>query len=343
MTYKWFFAPLLAFFVFSIWGQSAEIPSAFSIGGDAQLHRLSTLPVSAVLQVKFSQENVQYPMDIALFGNSISLPVVPSELLMSGQNAFNFAVPGTSFQSSVTLLQSLLEEGRQIKLAIIQVDNFEAIDVEQLPWPRGPVRMGLLISRIASGLTEPRIGPDELLRMVWRSIKSEAIIFAGFFNIQKIWAYLAYRFPNWLPSIPTSTLPYSVDGSLPRLEITVPRTHELLSSHGAMLPGYFAKDLGRVAQLSTMVDRIVLVEMPLEPTSAAYYVYNPTLQGAQFRGMFSRICNQLDLECHVAPISGDPGQPNFWADETHPSAQWLAAYLRQIILSEASRKRALQP
>jgi hypothetical protein len=333
MIFRWFFAPLAVFVIFSVWVQSSEIPPAFTKGAGERLLRLTTLPAEAVLQVKLLQDKEPNPLGVSLLGNSVMLPVAPGELVAPGQNAFNFAVPGTSFQASVSLLESLARKGREIEAVIVQVDNFEAINVDPPLWPGGSTWWASTFSRLISGLVAPQIGMLEVMHMIWRAIKVQTEVFKGVFNVKKILSYLSYRFPDQLSRIPTPSLAYSEDGSMPRPAKTA-KTHKLMIPHGAALPGFFAHDLTRAAILSRKVGRLVLVEMPLEPTNASHFSRNPTPNSQRFRTIFLDICKREHLECYLAPVTGVPGQPNYWADATHPPARWLADHLRRILIHE---------
>ncbi|HWV55305.1 hypothetical protein [Pseudorhodoplanes sp.] len=82
---------------------------------------LDALSADALTQLKLG---VRHTFDIGLFGNSRSI-MVGSQELDTPCSFFNYSIPGTTFRTSVALLEALAAQNRAPNLAVISLDNLE--------------------------------------------------------------------------------------------------------------------------------------------------------------------------------------------------------------------------
>lgn len=319
------------------------LPSWFDPFAPGQGHRLARLDQLLnphLIEYKLRHLRQQPPFALLLFGNSSILSQNGDTLGGQGR-VFNMAVPGSSFGSSVSLINHLAATGRLAPTTVVMVENFTVYD-QQVPMLPAPLRWSDNIRMVADAVADPLVPKRQALRLGARLLKQELGLFTDFLNPNILSNHLAVAFADYLPEPPMGPRPgllwggYRSDGSGGGMIAPKPGFVPLVpsSGQGTVLPAILDFDLRRLASEKDKT-RLIVYESPLEPANQQDRQAHPQSLGNQLRRSFLAECARLELECHPAPLLGEPGQPNRWMDHYHPPGDLLGVYLLSLLRASA--------
>jgi len=337
--------PFLALVVLLMFGAAAlsgYLPrdDVFGGAGPSVAVDLASMPVSSAARLKLRHADLNPPFDVGLFGDSRSLPVSQADI-GPAVRFFNFSLSGQSVRASVALLEALARRGKAPRIAVISLDHFELQYYGNPLWPAALERWPLAWTDLADGLQRSDVSWRDWLRMGWRHLNIES----DRFRINLDARFVRMGFETWMGgSDPASfRYPYRPDGSMPNA-VAAPAARPLRPIEPTtpqILPGYFRRDLQRLARVREQGVRIVLYETPLHGESAARFLKSPTAHAALHRRIFLDECRALGLDCHAAPEVFAPDED--WPDATHPPAAALGAYIRAVIASPMLARGRMAP
>ena len=275
---------------------------------------------------------------IGLFGNSRSI-MVNGDQIGAGLGSFaNFAVPGSSFRSSVALAEEMARAGKLPETVLISLDHLE-IQYDGNPRIRGIWGWsGRMVRDLSAGLSHPNIGWRDTARAAWRHVYVGYQGLARYFNVEQLAAGLRWQLAGgraarwWLGQPIAGGAGYRNDGS--RSAGKAPTARQMVPISRAapsVLAGYLIEDLRRLAALKRSGARIIVYESPLHGRSAEPLITQPSAHVVALRARFLRACIRLGLECHAHNPGSSLATAPGWTDPTHPPADALAAYLKRLI------------
>jgi hypothetical protein len=292
---------------------------------------------------------------IGLFGNSRAVMVSAADLGSPPGGFFNFAVPGSSFRTSVALAEDLARAGKLPKTVLINLDHLE-IQFDGNPNTR---RFGAWLARVrrdlAAGFGRRDIGFRDTLRAAWRHLYVGYGGLTRYFNAEQLALGIEWRLGDtgargwWQGEPRVSATGYRRDGSRAFGEPPKPQSLAALRPAApAVLAAYLREDLRRLAVLRRQGARIIIYESPLESASYERATRRPASHAAALRAMVLRDCEHLGLECHGEVLSAartKVAKTKGWHDATHPPAKGLADYLtilmaRNTKIGKAGKRQA---
>jgi len=275
---------------------------------------------------------------IGLFGNSRSVMVGASELGAAPGRFFNYAVPGSSFRTSVALAEALAQAGKLPATVLVSLDHLE-IQFDGNPNIRGAWGwLGRLARDVRIGLRRPDIDWRMVARVAWRHVYVGYHGLARYFNAEQLAAGIRWRLDGrgarawWRGEPRADSAGYRRDGS--RAEATSKLRRRLAPVGRAapsVLMGYLIEDLRRLAALKNAGSRIIVYESPLHRPSAERLARRPSGHAVIMREAVLRACARLGLECHGNDPDGPLADAGGWLEPTHPPALALAAHLNRLM------------
>jgi len=346
ISLRFFFFTLLAFLALvQIVGQAIISPiDPFAPRQEQRRYRLDQLFNPHLISYKLNHINSNPVYDVMAFGNSSILALSQENLNRYGR-FFNVAVPGSSFGSSVSLALALAERDRLAPVVVIMVENFNHF-TQQVPMLPASLRWRDSAAQVFSVLVDENVPLREKLRFTARMVKLEGELFVRFFNPGVLQAHLAVIMADWLPLAAPGPRPgllwdgYNPDGSGGGMtartfgKIAIAPRHD----QPQVLPGVLVHDVKRLAVLAAR-HRIIIYESPVEPASHAEYAAHPIPRVTQLRETFFAACTRHGLECHAAPLIGQPEEPNLWMDHYHPPAPVLGSWIDSLLKQPPRRTR----
>jgi len=278
------------------------------------------------------------PYDIGLFGNSRILSVGRQQLDTAACSVFNYALSGQSFRSSVHLLERLARENLLPDLAIISVDNFELQMSTSPVWTGWRQRLETLAADLAATFGNTGTGLRGKVRVLWRYIWTEKIIFQRQFEF-------SYFRRAVLEALGLNTVPFAAaaadrpgyrpDGSLyapPPLSSTIA---EMPRSTPQIINAVFRNDLERLFRMARRTNlKLFLYESPLHPVSAAVFNQAPSPFAEANRQTLKQACDAFGVTCRATP-AGIFRNAEGWGDVSHPPpdvlGQWLGTVSRSLL------------
>ena len=119
---------VLAVAVMFLNGLIATLPldkDVYAAGWYEYRHRLDSLPVSQVANIKLAHARTSPAYDIGLFGNSRSMTVSSQDLGFDDLRFFNFSLAGSSFRQSIMFLEILAAHDAAPDISVISLDHLE--------------------------------------------------------------------------------------------------------------------------------------------------------------------------------------------------------------------------
>lgn len=313
---------VLAFFLttailLAIGGALVTSPAGLAFGAKRAL-ALDAAPEETLLAMKVAAASRQR-FDIGVFGNSRSVAIGSEDIGRPSCSFFNFSIPGTSFRSSVALLEMLADRGIAPATAIVSLDHLEL----RMMAPPDHLAVGRLLTLALRDFAVAAPSPREMVRVVWRQS------FAAWTKIRRNVSstVVVAGVERWL-GIEGQGQVYRADGSRPAAPAAAS------GSQHRFTPGtdknISAKLLVHdIERLAAGVDRaggprrIIIYESPLEPENARRWFEQPSPGARALREAVAAACTRLGLECHLGGMAGEPRLASVgWPDATHaPSAQ----------------------
>ncbi len=321
---------LLAVEAFQQWG--AIGPDPFAPGQDRRLARVMLQSTPLLIAHKLRHVVEAGPFDLLIFGDNATLALGQAQLAAHG-TVFSMAVPGSSLGSSASLAQTLDAEGALAPILVVLVENFELFtqQVQTLPlrarWP-DTVRL------LAGSLRDPRVPARDWLRMAARLGKQEVGMWISALRPAAVAEHV-----KMVLDVPYEVTGdrvwgrYKTDGAGGPMTAARPGlvpVAEALPEQPQVLPSFLAYDLHRLATLAGR-PRVVVIELPLEPATAAHYAAHPRSGPQALRKVFIEACAREGLQCALAPVLGVPGEPNSWTDAVHPPETVIAPYVESLL------------
>ncbi len=171
---------------------------------------LDNLPEESLVRLKLDATSTGR-FDIGLFGNSRSVMMGAGELGRAGCSFFNFSIPGSSFRSSVALVEDLAARRAAPHTAVISLDQFELRmmgSVDHLPLT------SIAVAAVRDARTEsPRV--SDMARAVWRQANAAWTKVKRLLSSDALIAGLG----RWLGSDAKNKKLYRTDGSRPEQHV----------------------------------------------------------------------------------------------------------------------------
>lgn len=299
-----------------IWFQSPSTKDAFSIPAN--------VPVSVgprakdVLSAKLAHARANPAYAIGAFGNSRIIALERRHLGDLGDRFFNFAIPGTSFRTTVATIETLAREGKVPSVSIVSLDNLSLEYFGPALIPNAFNRYGAILHDIAFGFGNDTIPKSQVLRAVWRSIWNEWILITEALNFNFLSSVL-----NQLKTVASL---YQNDGSVPmrHTENWGTRFPPLVVGKAQILIGFLAEDIRRLAYVQVVsASRIVIIESPIHPS-----VKLDSSTANEYRQYLKQVCQKATLECQFQPLDNIATDDLMWPDSTHAPPQiWARTIL----------------
>ncbi len=288
------------------------------------------------MKIRHAVERKQ-PYDIGLFGNSRVLSVGREQLDVGVCTAFNFALSGQSFRSSVQLLESLAREQALPRLAVISIDHFE-LQMYANPWTGWRQRWSLLADDVAVAFRHRDVSLRDKMRVPWRFIWTETLLFqsqfeAAFFRRALLEALGLNDDP--FPAAEPGGFGYLPDGSFhspPRLTDDPPPFSRTTPQ---IINVILRNDLERLFRLARENNlELLIYESPLHPSSAAIFERKPSPFSESNRRTFMEACADFSVNCVAAPLEAFR-ETTGWNDASHPPPSvlggWISAFSRPYL------------
>jgi hypothetical protein len=329
---------LVALFVVQRPAPQRDLFSAIPAG---QSVRFAKMTEPELYAAKLAHGRVAPRQAIGLFGNSRAVMVSAADLGSPPDTFFNFAVPGSSFRTSVTLAEDLGRTGKLPNTVLISLDHLE-IQFDGNPNTRQVTAWLARISRdITAGFVRSDIGFRDMLRAAWRHLYVGYGGVTRYFNAEQLALGIEWRLDDtgarsWWQGVPrVGATGYRRDGS--RALGNPPKPQSLAAlrpAAPAVLAAYLREDLRRLAALRRQGARIIIYESPLEAASYERATRWPAPYAAALRAMVLRDCERLGLECYGQVLSAartKVAKAKGWHDATHPPARALADYITTLM------------
>jgi len=297
-----------------------------------------TLPVVGHVRGKFHHALNHPPYAVGLFGNSRIVMVGHEDLGMQAGEMFNFAVGGTSFLQSVSLLAELAKAGKAPDVSIISLDHPEMQFFGYSYWPE-PLSKIMKIADDAKLFYARTNGDDrptiDTLKIFKNSIEH------AWARTKELWSFdVVRRYLNFL-SVATGfaekqpgKVEYQSDGSTLAQPVLTRSLVEFSANRALskMSNRYLENAIIRLSRLVSEYGlKVVVYESPIAPEierrlreAASSYA-----QATQQR-TFS-MCVQEGLDCRAAPVIEPPKDGPFWRDCCHAPPGQLGRFVRTLI------------
>jgi len=309
----------------------ASIPSGRSV-------RFADMTEAELYAAKLAHGRAAPRHAVGLFGNSRAVMVSGADIGSPPGAFFNFAVPGSSFRTSVALAEDLARAGKLPQTVLISLDHLE-IQFDGNPNTRG---LGPWLGRIrrdlSAGLVRADIGLRDTLRAVWRHVYVGYGGLTRYFNAEQLaigikWQFGETGLRGWWHGVPrTEPTGYRRDGSRALGNPTQPRNlTPLPRAAPAVLTSYMREDLRRLAALKRPGVRIIVYESPLAGASQERALQQPAPHAAAQRAVLLGDCTRLGLECYGQAATAALARADGWYDTTHPPAKGLGGFLSALI------------
>lgn len=306
------------------------------------------LPVGGKVQAKYQHASNRAPYAVGLFGNSRIVMVQHEDLGMQEGEMFNFAVGGTSFLQSVSLLEELAKAGKAPDLSIISIDHPELQFFNYPYWPEPVLNIlnvaddSLLYLSQANGSFEYLIDGAKFLMnnlmVTWLELRKKW----NFDNARRYFRYLTVAAGDHSTDAAHSALPpekvlYRKDGSVTQkpaelmADLNLVVVNKLSRYSNAYLENYLTK-LGGLVETYGL--NVVIYESPIHPDLMKKLEVEASPYAKATREKTLTKCSQAGLDCRLAAIlAGNTGKSK-WPDCCHAPRQTLGAYLRNSIIDQ---------
>lgn len=321
------FAAILVCLLFYLQRPSANDPFSHP----ERLTGLSARPGIDVLAAKFAHGSLRQEIGAGLFGNSRSVSVGRAHFSDSPPDFFNYSVPGTSFRTSVGLLEQLVARQRVPKVVFISLDHLAIDYFGPRISPTVEMRFGTFIDDMQRLLDGRDTIGKPTVKAIWRQVWQEWKFLEEAFNADVLKARLFGVSGN-------PARQYLADGSFP------PRSgHEwrvsfptVVPASGQVLMDVLLSDLRRLdAVARESGSTIIVYESPIHRQAR---VRTDALDNA--RTMIARSCAGLMLTCILEPDQTMFDGDEAWPDANHPPPATLARFLEKIIADIKSKSDA---
>ena len=279
------------------------------------------------------------PFDIGLFGNSRSVAVGRSEVPVQHCTFFNYSVPGSSFRSSVAILEELSRQKRAPRTAIVSLDHLEL----RMMGAPDHLPLTLLMKSAVSDAVATARHPASAVRAIWRHLRAVWTKTRRLLSSRFLQASLRRKSAG----IEQASGSYRTDGSrMEKQALAQPKIHPFPKNSGSSIDEVvFIRDLERLARLQSTgsgVTRIIIYESPVQSEHGARFAEKPSVSARRLRAVAREVCGRTGLECHLGGlIEQESFSGASWADATHPPSsalgQWYAALLSAGSSCESGR------
>jgi hypothetical protein len=274
------------------------------------------------------------PYDVGLFGNSRILAMRGADLELNGCSVFNYALSGQSFRSSVRLLERLADVKRLPRNAIISVDHFELQVAGNPIWIGWRQRLGAVINDVEGIFGWRRADLRHRLRIVWRYIWTETLVFRRHFEVSYFRRAVVDAFAlNDTPfrAVSAGQRGYLKDGSNPDASPKLEKFGVLPRNTSQIIEAVFRDDLERLFTLAQRNDlKLFLYESPLHPASNDVYAKAPSPFARDARRNMRQVCSKYGVTCKSVPATIFHGGAK-WTDATHPPGASLGRWVGDVL------------
>jgi hypothetical protein len=330
---------VLAVAVMFLNGLIATLPldkDVYAAGWYEYRHRLDSLPVSQVANIKLAHARTSPAYDIGLFGNSRSMMVSSQDLGFDDLRFFNFSLAGSSFRQSIMFLEILAAHDAAPDISVISLDHLELSMLANQDIFTARDRITVAMFDLAD--IWQRFGMSGVFA---RSIADPLLVewnaFARLLDVRRVWAKLSVMFPHLLPAFKPANELNQADGSR-SMEIAhqpFSRSDYKITPHPFHFDAYLARDFERLAILSQQGLTIMVYESPLNPANQKRFLESPTPAAAHYRNIARAACDENGLHCAFLNVPlGLETHPPYWPDTSHAPAPLLGSYIRQQLIEE---------
>jgi len=282
--------------------------------------------------------------DVGLFGNSRILMVSARSMGREPDRVFNFGVGGQSFRHSIYMAEQLAAFGKLPKTIIISFDHV-ALDYAGLWIEYHDVASSMIgFFRDIRGLfRSPDARKSDFNTLVHTLPRRTAARMGHIFNLDRLGNKLQL-FRRAYFDRPTSPATYDwrQDGS--RQPSSKAKTRMDPSSE--VDPGMLSTDLRYPLledDLNRLVEagrragsKVIIYESPLNPALSSEIEAGLDALAHDMRRRLFATCRKISLICFRAPKLPLNRGEAFWADLTHPPAEFIGAWISKIALGELS-------
>ncbi len=223
------------------------------------------------------------------------------ELGRAGCSFFNFSIPGSSFRSSVALVENLAARRAAPHTAVISLDHFELRmmgSVDHLPLT------SIAVAAVRDARTEsPHV--SDMARAVWRQA------YAAWTKVKRLLSSdaLIAGLGRWLGSDAKNRKLYRTDGSRPEQHVAgapglhafTPGTDKRVSER--RLAGDL-ENLNAARSSPGGPERIIIYESPLQPVHARRLAAVPSPDAKRLRELTAATCKRLRARMPFGRHSG---------------------------------------
>lgn len=286
-----------------------------------RVQRFLLIPEQDMLSVKQVHALGQPPVDIGIFGNSRSVAVGLEEFPTDGRRFFNYSVPGTSFRTSVSFLEYLVEENAAPKIALISLDNIALGFFGPQLSPDRLDRFVTVFDTMQLALPDSGVGRMSAVRAAWRQVWLEYSLLKQDLSFR--------RLERLFVPAPSTDRVVRSDGSIStsQAEEWADRFPAAQSGSNQILVDILKHDLARLAAIQSLGEIEVLIyESPLHQD---YGLENAHSQG--LRASFVEACRSRGLACRTIDDYPEFASGALWPDATHAPPRELGALLSRFV------------
>ena len=280
------------------------------------------------IKLKFA---LNYKIDIGIFGNSRSIGI-NKKIFPENKSFFNFSIYGSSFRSSVSMIELLDRKNKLPESIIISFDNFI------ISSPKSYLCQGELKYRLKRIFVDTRflIKKNEYkysLINFLNFVSSEGNCLKNKFNLERIKNLYLMFFTKDEELILTSKkikrehgIVLYKDGSQSQKakEKIKKKTYEIESPRKLDYK-FLEHDFKIISFINKKVNHnVVIFVSPIEPT------IHKKLGNSKDEEKFYSLCKKYKIKCLEPPLLQNENPP-FWPDASHPPNKKLNEWLKNVI------------
>lgn len=298
----------------------------------------AALPVRGHVQAKYHHAINRRPYTVGLFGNSRIIMVGHQDLGMQAGEVFNFAVGGTSFLQSVSLLEELAKAGKAPDISIISLDHHQIQFFGYPYWPEPILNIANITEDARLFYARPDEGRNHSINTL-KILKNS--IGYSWAQAQELWNFdVARRYFNFMAvsaasaETRTNKHKYLPDGSnraqpiltQKKIEFAIERTLSPMSN------SYLENTIIRLGRLVRKYGlNVIVYESPIEPENARRLLSEAPLHSQATQKRTQSMCTIEGLDCRPAPVFSVAKGGPYWGDCCHAPPSQLGNYVRTLI------------
>lgn len=301
------------------------VPDPFTSSDERLLRALAALPGPDVAELKLAHAALSPRYDYAIFGNSRSIEVSAHHM---PRDFFNFSVAGSSFRTSVSMLERLAEMGKAPQTSILQFDHPAVMHEPSGPWARNlsdrwRINVADSISTLDDGFSK------DFLVLARMFVGEEWERFSSLFSLSRLRVRLHMLWPRAVPWVGTVRA-FVTDGSrVPIMAHAPPPIPKHPSQQKLEVPA-LNRHMARLFRVSEKHGvRIIVYESPLYHDLQEHGSLWSSEEVERRRRSFVDACVRLNIDCRSS--INLPQTASIWEAWEHPPGEALGVWLRGVI------------